>query len=579
MKKLGIIIASLLICSISYAGYVTIEKEKMAIGDDTKVIGELPIQKRVEVVGETTNRYIIKHNSHLAGIAKKHLRFPKDEQPYIYPYVGMLEQIYEVTLELYEGEEYKVIKEDKTRYLIEYRFKDTPIEIWIEKNYVSYNASSKLDGLVKYQGRWITPEERVELEQEAKGLVKYQDKWITPEEKFELEQEARGLFKDKEGEWITPEEFSKREKEIIKLRTDEYNTHRKILEEYILNLAVFNSDSSNLTKSELLQKYGEDFEFKTLVAIDSEIGYCLNHLEQMGKGWSIEYNSLLKINKKYKKELEQWAKGLVEYQGKLVTQEEKFELEQKAKGLIKYKDKWITQQEMDKILEQEKKEKEYEQQQTAKGLIKYNEQWVTPDEQFELEQNAKGFIKYEGNWLTHDQMQEAKGLVKFRDQWITPQERDKILEEEKYIKEVNLAKWRKLKDRAKELEICEGMEQEDVVKAWGYPDNVEGNQWIYYDWEYTMDKSEDNITATKIASSTQTAAFVFFDKESKVEKYINKGGKGGYLLPEEIRKYLIDNNLTPAVIIKKEAPPVKKTTNVHIHKHETTINIYEEKNR
>ncbi len=235
MKKIGIIIASLLICSISYAAYVTIEKEKIAIGDNTKVIGELPIQKRVEVVGETKNRYIIKYNSHLAGIDKKRLRFPKDEQPYIYPYVGMSEQIYEVTLELYKGEEYKVIKEDKTRYLIEYPLKESSIEIWLEKKCVSYNELSRLErfeqeqlvkGLVKYKDNWMTPEEKYELEQELKGLVKYKGRWVTPKKKleseqkaFELEQKAKGLVKYGGG-WVTPEKKLESEQEVYEVEQE-----------------------------------------------------------------------------------------------------------------------------------------------------------------------------------------------------------------------------------------------------------------------------------------------------------------------------------------------------------------------
>lgn len=268
MKKIGIIIASLLIYSISYAGYVTIEKEKIIIGDNAKVIDKLPIGERVEVISETKNGYIIKYDGEIAEINKECLRLSKDEQPSVIPYGGILQKVYEVSLELNKGEEYKVINEGKTKYLVEYPLKNTVAKIWIEKNLVSYKEYSKL-----------------EEEQIAKGLVKY-----------------------KEDEWITPEEFNKREKEIRELQTTRFNIHRKLIDNNIATLERFRNDSFKLSKNKILQKYDTDFELRTLISIDTEIQYCLMYLAQKGEDKSKEYHALMEINNKNKKELEQWAK-------------------------------------------------------------------------------------------------------------------------------------------------------------------------------------------------------------------------------------------------------------------------------
>ncbi len=61
-------------------------------------------------------------------------------------------------------------------------------------------------GNVLYDGRWVTPEERERLVEEAdvadrraRGLVKYGDRWVTPEEKANLD---AGLVLH-DGEWMT----------------------------------------------------------------------------------------------------------------------------------------------------------------------------------------------------------------------------------------------------------------------------------------------------------------------------------------------------------------------------------------
>ncbi|MBI4616984.1 MAG: hypothetical protein HY720_25455 [Planctomycetes bacterium] len=70
------------------------------------------------------------------------------------------------------------------------------------------------EGLVEYQGRWVTPEEKERMENEAKGLVLHDGRWMTPAEKARLERaenEAKGLVLH-EGKWITREEKEALEK-------------------------------------------------------------------------------------------------------------------------------------------------------------------------------------------------------------------------------------------------------------------------------------------------------------------------------------------------------------------------------
>jgi predicted RNA-binding protein with TRAM domain len=144
-------------------------------------------------------------------------------------------------------------------------------------------------GLVKYAGRWGTPEqvkqwkqEDFEKEQIAKGLVKYKGEWITREELFEREQLAKGLVKY-EGEWVTPEEKSMLEKGLV--------------------------------------RYGERWGTP----------------EQVERWRQRDF------------EKEQIAKGLVKYEGEWITKEELFRREQISKGLVKYKEKWKKPEDVEEV--------------------------------------------------------------------------------------------------------------------------------------------------------------------------------------------------------------------------------------
>jgi len=73
-------------------------------------------------------------------------------------------------------------------------------------------AANTALGLVRHEGKWMTPDERARAEQartegemRAKGLVPYQGRWVKPEEKGNLE---KGLVLH-EGKWLTADEVQR----------------------------------------------------------------------------------------------------------------------------------------------------------------------------------------------------------------------------------------------------------------------------------------------------------------------------------------------------------------------------------
>ena len=80
---------------------------------------------------------------------------------------------------------------------------------------------------------------------------------------------------------------------------------------------------------------------------------------------------------------EMLAKGMVLYQEKWVTPDEKFALVQQAKGLVLYKGSWLG------------KEEAFATAQTDKGLVLYDDKWLTPDQKL----IAQGYVQFEGKWV------------------------------------------------------------------------------------------------------------------------------------------------------------------------------------
>lgn len=69
------------------------------------------------------------------------------------------------------------------------------------------------------------------------------------------------------------------------------------------------------------------------------------------------------------------------------------------------------------------------------GFSEYQGQLVTAEEKSYLE---KGYVRYKDKWMTYDEMMTAKGLVKFQGKWVTPEEKAKI--EERLTALTNLKK-------------------------------------------------------------------------------------------------------------------------------------------
>ncbi|GAB4342074.1 MAG: hypothetical protein Kow0099_19290 [Candidatus Abyssubacteria bacterium] len=87
--------------------------------------------------------------------------------------------------------------------------------------------------------------------------------------------------------------------------------------------------------------------------------------------------------------------------------------------------KWRERELQEKKAQEERRaaRRKYEQEQLAKGLIKFEDKWMTPEEKQELldlRQRAKEhFARFESE-------QKDKGLVKFKHLWVTPQHYEEL---------------------------------------------------------------------------------------------------------------------------------------------------------
>jgi len=86
----------------------------------------------------------------------------------------------------------------------------------VSRGMIHKDAVADVEKLAKLEQEYQERERiRIEREMRAKGLVKYEGKWVTPEEKatrelekFEAEQRAKGLVKF-EGQWMTEVEMNR----------------------------------------------------------------------------------------------------------------------------------------------------------------------------------------------------------------------------------------------------------------------------------------------------------------------------------------------------------------------------------
>jgi len=158
------------------------------------------------------------------------------------------------------------------------------------------------EGLVEYEGKWVSKDEAERLEMESKGLVKHGDEWITPEEKKEREQSKEGkqLF---EGIYLTPEQI-----ETQKMTRDGYEKYNG--------------------------KWMKPEEIETQKEIEAGMVQLPN-----GK-W---------VPKEDKEAMAAKEKDLVKYNGQWMTPEEKEQREREDQGLVEHRGQWVNAEKLEDI--------------------------------------------------------------------------------------------------------------------------------------------------------------------------------------------------------------------------------------
>jgi hypothetical protein len=103
-------------------------------------------------------------------------------------------------------------------------------EEYRERMRIKEEQEMRAKGFVKYEGNWVTPEEKNRLEQEkfeqeqrAKGLVKFEGQWITPEQRATIikdryAKEVAALIATLKDLNATPEQREQAEKRLIEIR-------------------------------------------------------------------------------------------------------------------------------------------------------------------------------------------------------------------------------------------------------------------------------------------------------------------------------------------------------------------------
>lgn len=86
-----------------------------------------------------------------------------------------------------------------------------------------------------------------------------------------------------------------------------------------------------------------------------------------------------------------------------------------AKGMVLYDEKWITPDQKSRL------------QKEAVGLAEYRGKWLPKAEAFAAEQTDKGLVLFEGKWMTPDDRRVAQGYVQFEGNWVLKEERETIL--------------------------------------------------------------------------------------------------------------------------------------------------------
>jgi hypothetical protein len=86
-----------------------------------------------------------------------------------------------------------------------------------------------------------------------------------------------------------------------------------------------------------------------------------------------------------------------------------------AKGMVFYQNRWMSPDEKFRV------------QQGEKGLAEYKGQWLPKEEAYANEQKDKGLVLFEGKWITPEQRLQAQGFVLFEDKWMTKEQQEAII--------------------------------------------------------------------------------------------------------------------------------------------------------
>jgi hypothetical protein len=130
--------------------------------------------------------------------------------------------------------------------------------------------------------------------------------------------------------------------------------------------------------------------------------------------------------------------------------------EMTAKGLVLYDRKWMTPQEKFRLEQQ------------SKGLVEHKGLWMSKDDAFAAEQTEKGLVLFNGKWITPDQKKEAQGFVKFEGKWVKPEEKEKMLAQRTEAEEaqkLRLAEVEKKKQQKQEQEQQDALAIEKLKMA------------------------------------------------------------------------------------------------------------------
>ena len=126
-----------------------------------------------------------------------------------------------------------------------------------------------------------------------------------------------------------------------------------------------------------------------------------------------------------------------------------------AEGYVLYEGEWVIPQE--------------------RGLVEFEGRWLPQEEAFRLAQAAKGLVEHKGEWMTPAQRDErfaadqrAKGLVEFKGLWVAPEERDRMVAMDAEVEAIAAGEHRVM-DLPRVVGIQSPIVQADLLNATATP--------------------------------------------------------------------------------------------------------------